>query len=188
MLRALGIGLAMTTRPALLQILTIDASRRELAVLQTLPHAVTESAGDPASAQVSLLWLAAELEARVRDGRRWPDMLLVIQDVMSLAGSDCGRGRAALTTLLRSGGEWGIHILAAAPRLTTGLGSAGWTRPEVARLTADDRPGWFEFTRGGCNMRLAGVRLTVIELDLVARGRIRPAFMPWPADGRSGKT
>ena len=174
MLRALAIGLSITTRPALLQVLTIDGTGRELTVLETLPHAVTETAGDAASAQVNLLWLAAELEARVRDGRRWPDMLLVVEDVLSLAGSDCGRGRAALTTILRSGGGWGIHVLGAAANLTGGLRTAGWSRPVVARLIAGDAQGSFEYIRGGRCTRLAGVRLTAVDLDLVARGR-RPA-------------
>jgi hypothetical protein len=187
MLRALAIGLAMTTRPALLQILAIDSGQRELTVLETLPHAVTEVAGDAASAQVNLVWLAAELEARVREGRRWPEMLLVVEDVMSLAGSDCGRGRAALTTVLRSGGAWGIHVLGAVPSLAGGLRSAGWSRPDVARLTAGDRPGWFQLTRGGRDTSLAGVHLTAVELDLVARGSVRPVSFPRPAEGRRRK-
>jgi len=174
MLRALAIGLSITTRPALLQILAIDGTGLELTVLETLPHAVTDTAGDAASAQVNLLWLAAELQARVRGGRRWPDMLLVVEDVLRLAGSDCGRGRAALTTILRSGGGWGIHVLAAAANLTGGLRSGGWSRPDVARLIVGDTQGWFEYTRGGRCTRLAGVHLTVVDLDLVARGR-RPA-------------
>jgi len=189
MLRALAIGLSITTRPALLQILAIDGTGRELTVLETLPHAVADTAGDAASAQVNLLWLAAELQARVRDGRRWPDMLLVVEDVLRLAGSDCGRGRAALTTILRSGGGWGIHVLGAAANLTGGLRSAGWSRPVVARLIAGDRPGWFEYTRGGRCTRLAGVRLTAVDLDLVARGR-RPAMArlerPGPIHPRPG--
>jgi len=187
-LRALAIGLTMTTRPALLQVLAIDGTGRELTVLETLPHAVTDTASDAASAQVSLLWLAAELEARVREGRRWPDMLLVVEDVLRLAGSDCGRGRAALTTILRSGGGWGIHVLGAAANLTGGLRSAGWSRPDVARLIAGDRVGWFEYTRDGRCTRLAGVRLTAVDLDLVARGR-RPAMArpvrPRPTHPRS---
>jgi len=189
MLRALAIGLSITTRPALLQVLTIDGTGRELTVLETLPHAVTDTAGDAASAQVNLLWLAAELEARVREGRRWPDMLLVVEDVLRLAGSDCGRGRAALTTILRSGGGWGIHVLGAASNLTGGLRSAGWSRPDVARLIVGDTQGWFEYTRGGRCTRLAGVHLTAVDLDLVARGR-RPAMprleRPRPIHPRPG--
>jgi hypothetical protein len=189
MLRALAIGLSITTRPALLQVLTIDGTGRELTVLETLPHAVTETAGDAASAQVNLLWLAAELEARVREGRRWPDMLLVVEDVLRLAGSDCGRGRAALTTILRSGGGWGIHVLGAAANLTGGLRSAGWSRPDVARLIVGDTQGWFEYTRGSRCTRLAGVHLTAVDLDLVARGR-RPAMprleRPGPIHARPG--
>ncbi|HLE22901.1 MAG TPA: FtsK/SpoIIIE domain-containing protein [Anaerolineales bacterium] len=173
-LRALAIGLAMTTRPALLQVTAIDATGRDLTVLETLPHAVTETAGDARSAQINLLWLEAELLARVSEGRRWPDMLLVVDDLMSLAGPESGRGRAALMRILRSGGAWGMHVLGAAPSRMAGLRAAGWSGPEVARLVACDHHGWFEYRCGGRSTRLAGVSLAAVDLDGVARGR-RPA-------------
>lgn len=182
LLRGLAIGLTMTTRPALLQILAIDSTGRELSVLETLPHAVTETANDIVGAQVSLAWLAAELEARVRECRRWPDMVLVVEDIMSLAGAESGRGRAALTTILRSGGASGIHVLGGAAKRTSELKSAGWSRPDVARLIAGERPGWFEYCRGGSSSLLTGVRVTAADLDLVARG-YRPLGMAGSGGG-----
>jgi hypothetical protein len=192
MLRAIAIGLAATTRPALLQITAIDVTGRDLTVLESLPHAVTETAGDAGSAQANLLWLDAELEARATEGRRWPDMLLVVEDVMSLGERESGRGRAVLTKILRSGGAWGIHVLGAASIRTAGLRAAGWSGPEVARLTACDPQGSFEYRCGGGRTRLAGVRLAVADLDEVARGgrpatsvlgRLRPC-QPTPAGWR----
>jgi hypothetical protein len=174
MLRAIAIGLAATTRPALLQITAIDVSGRDLMVLESLPHAVTETAVDPRSAQAGLLWLDAELRARGSEGRRWPEMLLVVEDVTSLGERECGRSRAALTKILRSGGAWGIHVLGAASVRTAGLRAAGWSGPEVARLTACDFQGLFEYRCGGRRTRLAGVGLAVADLDEVARGG-RPA-------------
>ena len=170
MLRALAVGAALNTRPAQLQLLGIDASGRELTILETLPHAVAETALDQASARASLVWLAADLEARMREGRRWPDMLLVIDDVESLAGGENGRGRAALTRLLRMGGPWGIHAVAGAGELTGGLRSAGWSRADVARLAAGTPRGWYALSSGGRSARVAGVQLPAADLDAVAKG------------------
>src|SRR3989304_5030872 len=75
MLRALAIGLSITPRPARLQILAIDGTGLELTVLETLPHAVTDTAGDAASAQVNLLWLGAGLRGRGARAARWPQTL-----------------------------------------------------------------------------------------------------------------
>jgi DNA segregation ATPase FtsK/SpoIIIE-like protein len=169
-LRAVAIGAALKTRPAKLQVLGIDVSGRELTVLETLPHAVAETAVDRASARASLLWLATDLEARMCEGRRWPDMLLVIDDLVSLACDDSGRGRAALTRLVRTGGAWGIHVLAGADGLTSGLRSAGWSRADVARLTAVIPQGWYALALGGRVTRLAGVQLSASDLDAVAKG------------------
>ncbi len=171
MIRALAIGLTVTTRPALLQLLAIDATGRELSVLETLPHAVTDTATHSSAAQISLAWLAAELEARRRDGRRWPEMLLVIENLKSLAGPQVGRGRAALMAILRFGGASGMHVLAGAEAMTGGLRSAGWSRPDVAKLTVDDRSGWMTYSRRGLSSRIVGVRVAAVDLDLVARGR-----------------
>jgi hypothetical protein len=185
MLRALVVGLAATTRPALLQLVTIDPSGRELSVLGTLPHAVTEPASDSASTQVSLSWLASELVARAREGRLWPEMLLVVEDLLGLSRSEDGRARGSLTRILRSGGGWGIHVVGAAANLSAGLKSAGWTRRDVARLASAEVGGWFEFARGGRSTRLTGVRVAAVDLDLVARGR-RPSRASASAAHRPG--
>ena len=170
MVRGVAVGLAMTTRPALLQLLAIDFSGRELLVLESLPHAVIDAAAEPAACTESLRWLAAELEARRREGRRWPEMLLVIEDLMSLAGSPCARSRVALTEILRIGGAWGIHVLGGVSSLTSGLRSAGWSSPDVARISADGHPGSFVFRRGASACPLAAIRVPAVDLDRVSRG------------------
>jgi hypothetical protein len=178
MLRVLALGLAMTTRPALVQLLAIDLTGRELSILETLPHAVTEAANDAAAAQVSLIWLATELRARMVEGRRWPEMVLLVEDVARLAESPAGRGRAALTSILRSGGAWGIHVLAAAPLLDGGLKAAGWSRSDAARITVDDRPDTAHYADRGRRVTFHPLRLTAAELDRIARG--------WRPSARSG--
>ena len=176
-LRSIAIGLAMTTRPASLQILAIDTTGRELSVLQTVPHAVTETANDAASAQVSLMWLAAELRDRVQEGRCWPEMVLVIDDLLQLVGAECARGRAALTGILRSGGALGIHVLAAIAEPRSGLRSAGWSGTEVARVILEEGGESLEYVCAGVEKRLTGVSVSAVDLDRIARG--------WRPNGRA---
>lgn len=182
-LRALTLGLAMTTRPALLQVLGIDGSGRELSVLDTLPHAAADTANDLASAQVSLVWLATELRARAGDGRLWPEMLLVVEDVMWMARAESGRGRGALTSILRVGGAWGMHVLGAVDDSTARLTAVGWSRPDVARILISDESGRFEFACAGSRTPLTGTRVSAADLDRIARGW-RPSFgMPSASKG-----
>jgi hypothetical protein len=98
-IRSVAVGLALTTRPALLQLLTIDATGRELLFLGTLPHAVLETAIDPASTRLSLGWLSEELGARRREGRPWPAILLVVDDLTALeTGNNPGAARQSITS------------------------------------------------------------------------------------------
>lgn len=179
----MAIGLALTTRPALLQLLAIDGSGRELSVLETLPHAVTEAACGATDSRMALAWLAADLDTRVREGRRWPEMLLVIENVSTLAANESGTGRHALLRILRTGGAWGIHILAGASGLDGGLRTAGFARPDVARLTAEEPEGWFALSSGGRPTRIDGARVAAVDLDRVARG-YRPAAEGSPDHAR----
>jgi hypothetical protein len=180
----MAIGLALTTRPALLQLVAVDGGGRELTVLGALPHAATEVASHPAAAEASLRWLSADLAARGAEGRRWPEMALVVEDLAHLAASESGVAASALSRILRSGAEWGMHVLAGAQGLDGGLRSAGFARRGVARLTADEPDGWFVLACGSHITRVAGVRLAVVDLDRVARG-YRPIAAP--TRGRAGR-
>jgi hypothetical protein len=139
-------------------------------VLETLPHAVSEVAVDAAAARVSLTWLAADLDARVRESRRWPEMLLVIVDLACLSTAESGVARLALSRIVRDGGRWGLHVVAGASRLDRGLKSAGFGRPDVAQLTLVEPEGWLAFAAGRRAEKIAGARVDVVDLDSVARG------------------
>jgi hypothetical protein len=165
-----SLGLAMVTRPSQLQILGVDFSSRELSILESLPHAAAETAYDLATAQVNLSWLAAELRARMEEGRRWPEMVLVVEDVDGLGRGQGGRARSAMSAMLRSGGVWGIHILGAANNPGGGLKAAGWCRPDVARITLGDLQGAFDYSCGEESLRLTEIRVSAVELDRIARG------------------
>jgi hypothetical protein len=75
-----------------------------------------------------------------------------------------------MSTILRSGGAWGIHILGAAASPEGGLKAAGWWRPDVARISLGDLEGRFEYSCGDDSLMLAGIRVSAVELDRIARG------------------
>ena len=176
-IRSVAAGLALTTRPALLQLLTIDSTGRELLVLENLPHAVGQTAIDPTAAALSLRWLTAELAARRREGRAWPGILLVISD---LAGLEAGRSRGSrqvLGRILRHGSALGIHVVAGTDQVPRVWWRSGWRRSDVARMTAIGA-GEYAYQRGQWRCRLALAALPAVDLDLLARGRVHgPHFL-----------
>ena len=180
-LRSVAAALALTTRPALLQTLAIDTTGRELLFLSSLPHTVLETAIDPAGARLSLSWLGEELNARRQDGRSWPSILLVVDDLTTLqTRRGPGTGRA-VDHILRHGGSLGVHLLAGTSRVRRLGLRTGLRRCDLARLTAAGQPGVFDYRRGKTRVRLTGARLSAWDLDLVIRGR---ATMPAISEGR----
>lgn len=171
-LRAAAIGLCLTTRPALLQVVAIDDGGRDLMVLESLPHAVVDVATNPAAAAVSLRWLGAELGSRRGEGRNGPDMLLVLKDIDILASPAIRRGGEWFRRFL-AGSESGLHVLAGVgPRGRRSGGRAGWS---ASHLMADGAAGRFVYRRGRHVRRVVGATLSVVDLDAVSRGEaLRP--------------
>ena len=180
-LRTVAAGLALTTRPALLQFLTIDSTGRELLVLEGLPHAVGEVAIDPAAAALSLRWLTAELAARRREGRAWPEILLVVDDIAELEAHRSRGSRQVLGGILRLGSALGIHVVAGTEQAPRPSLRSAWRRSDIARLTAAGA-GAFDYQRGKLRFRLALAALPVVDLDLLAAGR---ASLRYLAERRS---
>ncbi len=170
-LRTVAAGLALTTRPALLQLLTIDSTGRELLVLENLPHALAQTAIDPVDATLSLRWLAAELAARRREGRAWPEILLVIDDLAALEADPSRGSRQVLGRLVRYGGAVGIRVAAGTSQIPRPWWRSDWRRSDVARITAIDASE-YTYQRGKSRVRLALAPLPVVDLDLLARGRV----------------
>ena len=185
-IRTVAAGLALTTRPALLQVLTIDSTGRELLFIESLPHAIAEIAIDPAAAGLSLRWLSAELEARGREGRTWPGILLVIDDLACLESRESRGGRRALNRILRRGGGLGIHVVAGASERYRPLWRSAWRRADVAHMAGSVLPGEFVHRQGKSASRMAVARLSAVELDLIARGMAWRRGIPpeMPSDKR----
>ena len=176
-IRSVAAGLALTTRPALLQLLTIDSTGRELLVLESLPHAVAQTAIDPTAAALSLRWLTAELAARRREGRAWPGILLVIDDLAGLEAGWSRGSRQALARILRHGSTFGIHVVAGTNQVPRVWWRSDWRRSDVARMTVTGA-GDYAYQRGHWRCRLALAALPVVDLDLLARGRAHgPRFL-----------
>lgn len=109
--RTLVVSLALTSRPSQVQILGIDVGGRELALLDSFPHALMPLVSDARSALDVLGWLDEEIGKRERRGVTSPKILLVVDDVGWLEGAESGGG---VRRLLRHGSEGprvGVHLL-----------------------------------------------------------------------------
>ena len=169
-IRTVAAGLALRTRPALLQLLTIDSTGRELLFLETFPHAIAETAIDPAAAGLSLRWLSAELKARGREGRTWPGILLVIDDLACFESRESRGGMRALNRILRQGGALGIHVVAGASETRGLLRRSVWRRADVAHMAGSGAADEFVYRRGKSASRLAVACLSAVDLDQIAKG------------------
>ena len=173
LIRTVAVGLSLTTRPALLQFLTIDSTGCELLILENLPHAIAETSIGPAAAGLSLRWLIAELETREGEGRTWPGILLVIDDLADLSVQESRGALRWVDRILRRGGTVGIHVLAGASQRGGLSWRSAWRRPDAAHAGGMAAPGEVDYRRGTSRVRTRMARLSAVDLDLVARGQGR---------------
>jgi len=113
LIRTVLLSLCLTGRPAQVCVLGVDLGGRELAVLDAMPHALSDLATEPGYASALLHWLAEEYERRMTCTIRRPSIALVMDDLAWLDRPGCSAEAQILTDLLRSGAEAGIHIFAA---------------------------------------------------------------------------
>lgn len=113
LLRTLLLGLTLLHPPSRVQVMAIDLGGRELAVLEALPHHLTELATEPGFALELVEWLERESERRVMMGVQRPDILMLVDDVQvgdAAFQEPFWRGvRAILQRSTRSG----IHLVLA---------------------------------------------------------------------------
>lgn len=170
--RSMAIGLAITTRPSLLQIVLIDLSGNELRPLESLPHAAVETASDPLAARLSLRWLAAEFQTRCVEKRTWPRMLLVVDSLSSLGTAAPRSLLEVLTVFLGCGAPLGIHVLAGVDR-SSQRHLAGAGHP-VAAMEGGGIPGRYELVGLGVRRPFLAATLSAIDLDRAVRGAATP--------------
>ncbi len=159
-LRSLAVSLALTSTPERLQIAGIDLGGRELAVLESLPHAVADLATSLDAAHALLVRMNSEMDRRRRGAAPKLELALVVDDLgwaHRSEGISCG---ALLGRLWAHGWESGIHVLAAGqsePAFLGGIAARG--RAVAGRL------GWFDLTTGRETARLRASGLSAWGLD-----------------------
>lgn len=161
--RSIALSLALTSPPEQLQLLGVDLTGRELAVLEGLPHTVAPLATGVPGADELLRGLSQEMDRRLRGGAGEPDLAVVIDD---LGWADESEGLAAaghLGRLWARGWQAGIHVLAAGMRDPFRGGGVG------LRARAMGWPGWFELVGAGERARVRPCTLSAWDLDCVVR-------------------
>lgn len=114
LLRSALLSLCLTSRPAQLCVLGIDLSGRELAVLESVPHALSDLATEPVFAAALIRWMVDELSRRAACGIRRPHIALMIDDLDWLAQSRWKDEARMLNHILSKGAAHGMHLFAAA--------------------------------------------------------------------------
>lgn len=113
LIRTLMMSLALTSRRSQLSMLGIDIGGRELAVLESLPHALTDLATEPRFAEELLTWLSEEAGRRLASGVVSPHLVLLIDDLGWLTDKREEHALAALKHIGQVGVDVGVHFLAA---------------------------------------------------------------------------
>jgi len=177
LIRALMISLALTSRRSQLLMLGIDIGGRELAVFESLPHALKDLATEPGYAAELLIWLAEEVERRLSSGVASPHVVLVVDDLGWLASRREVEAISALTRIARHGVDAGVHFLAASqtglpPALRGLLDSRGLVEVgpiENGKGLGKVMIGRFQFA-SGVDIDVADVAwLSLHDLDTAAR-------------------
>jgi hypothetical protein len=110
LLRTILLSLALSNRQSQVQFLGIDASGKELTVIEALPHALSEVAVDLDYAEEIILWLGEEMRRRALRKEMYPDILLLIDGLEGIiAYSDLVQKE--LPYILHEGPNTGVHLL-----------------------------------------------------------------------------
>lgn len=168
LLRSLMISLALMYRQSMVQLFGIDLGGRELAVLEAVPHGLTDLATEPRFAAELMLWLMEEGTRRERHAIRRPDLVLAVDDVSRVIQSDpSAAGR--LRQLAVHGRRWGIHLILGDSPSAAGAPRPWDHKPGWAVVKAEDRPGRFALITGIRAIPFTAAWLSAADLDLAVR-------------------
>ena len=164
LLRTLAAGLALSTRPAQLGMLSIDLSGRELTPLEALPHTLA-AACEARSARELLLWVVDEIERRQQTDEQPPHLVLFVDDAGRLRDQLGQPDAGLLQAVLHDGPRTRVHLIAAARR--------GSELPHAGRSTAhieaspEGRQGSFQIRSGFESVRVQAAWMSARDLDAV---------------------
>lgn len=187
LLRTLMISLALTSRRSQLSMLGIDIGGRELAVLESLPHVLTDLATEPRFAEELLTWLSEEAGRRLAVGVASPHLVLLIDDLGWLTDKREAHALAALKHIGKVGVDVGIHFIAATqsplPRTLRDLpdlhGVVEVVPDENAFLKGKTSVGRFQFTSNSDVTTADVAWLSLRDLDTASK----LAVAGWRATG-----
>lgn len=177
LLRTITISLALTSRRSELGILGIDIGGQELALLEALPHAITDLASDQRFAEELLIWLAEEMFRRSESEIFQPNLVMVMDDMDWLLSGRYHEALAALRVIMQRGQQSGVHLLGAV-RDPQGLMDAEVLNPQglvraISTSVTDGQPppsvGRFQFTTGSEGRDADVAWLSVRDIDTAVR-------------------
>ena len=176
LLRTLMLSLALTSRHSQVNFIGIDIGGREFAVLEALPHAITDLATEPGFAMDIILWLREEIERRKTVGVTRPHLTLFIDDLGWFIQSRDAEVIAALSAIVRLGQDVGVHLLAAShtplpPALRKLLHHRGMVEAVAVReqSRSGSKVGRFRFTAGRDTSVADTTWMSAHDLDTAVR-------------------
>jgi DNA segregation ATPase FtsK/SpoIIIE-like protein len=177
LLRTALLSLALTSRRSHVNLLGIDIGGRELAVLESLPHMLTDLATEEMFAEDLLIWLVAEMDRRMALGVDRPHLVLAVDDMQPLMRACGAQLKQAVEKIVREGTRTGVHLFAASRELRSPYSSI--LQDGDHRVVADAVPrsdGGESHCSGAFHFRSAqGVQLVDVawlsarDLDTAAR-------------------
>jgi DNA segregation ATPase FtsK/SpoIIIE-like protein len=185
LLRTAALSLALTGRRSEVQFLGVDMSGRELAVLEALPHNLSELATRPDYAADLVLWLAEEVDRRLLAGIRQPHLVMVIDGLGWVEHTETEAVIDALRHITQEGPSSGVHLVTACLDQTPARWRMALTSPVVVEArpasTGPDRLVPFILTSGCEQVEFDMAWLSLHDLDTA----VHLAQSGWRASGRS---
>ena len=176
LLRSMLLSLAISSRPAEVQVLAVDIGGRQLACLEALPHAVTDLATEASFAVELLTWLRSEGERRTANGASQPRLLLVVDGLNRVPAANRAAFDRLLAECLTSPARAGLHIWLAADAGTTPASVGAGGRSDVCQIHAAGDVGRFAFHLGIERTVVEAAWLPLRELEAAVQlARRRPS-------------
>jgi len=125
LLRTAMASICLHASPSQVGLLAIDLSGRQLSVLEAIPHRLAAPAVEVDEACQLLAWFEREVQDRLERGIHSPALILIIDDLDWVTDPDQAQSLEGLRTIVRTGAEAGVHILAGGSFTPGFLGSPG---------------------------------------------------------------
>ncbi len=116
LLRSMIMSLALRHSPRSAQMLLIDPKSRGFSLLAGLPHLIRPVVTQPEQAVLALDEAVVEMEARDREKRQRPLLVIVIDELADLRMVGGKQVERSLTRLTQRGREAGVHVIVATQR------------------------------------------------------------------------